>query len=167
MLHRAHSRVKSRGQGGCDMLWPEISTEMHKSVKSCFELVAPYDLTSCVYTLQNVAKAFLKLHLDFYPNQNFVATFSILLSYSVYRYLLSKTQQLARPNWGEGQLQSHTPQADFLYKHQKNQTLSHSTAIVRPVNNTWNIYLRTHVDLFIRISLESIPESQSWRQWGF
>ena len=65
VLHRAHSRVKSRGQGGCDMLWPEISTEMHKSVKSCFELVAPYDLTSCVYTLQNVAKALLKMHLDF------------------------------------------------------------------------------------------------------
>ena len=64
---RAHSRLKSQVKrpGGCDMLWPEISTEMHMSVKSCFELVAPYDLTSCVYTLQNVAKALLKMHLDF------------------------------------------------------------------------------------------------------
>ena len=36
---------------------------------------------------------------------------------------------------------SHMLDAKLLYKHQTNRMLTHSTAIVRPIKNTWNMYI--------------------------
>ena len=88
---------------------------------------------------------------------------STTLSLSVYRSHQTKMQELAWPNWVGAHhcsALSHMLDADLLYKYQTNRTLTHYTA--------WNIYIihyLKHVQtLFIRISFESIPGTQSqWR----